>query len=273
MRALSRPRTPARAPAQPSSSGPGTPGAGSAPSSAVITRPVSLVLTATCSGESQPIATTAPYNTWPSGTSVCATASCTCAPMSPARELLDERLHVGVVAQRYRRLAELAARRGDRDGVHELELDRPVGRPAGGSAVSTRRAGRCRVLRCSTRVVVPAGTQPGDEQQCGQEGSEKAPHGDGTVAAATGFRQAARMPAPQRRGFTRAELESFRDAAVPDLLPALTRHDLEAALRRDQPRPLDRGHPDPLRPPGEPLLPGAPGRRHHRTARSTPRPG
>jgi TDG/mug DNA glycosylase family protein len=28
------------------------------------------------------------------------------------------------------------------------------------------------------------------------------------------------MPAPQRRGFTRAELESFRDAAVPDLLPA-----------------------------------------------------
>lgn len=28
------------------------------------------------------------------------------------------------------------------------------------------------------------------------------------------------MPAPRRRSFTRAELESFRDAEVPDLLPA-----------------------------------------------------
>jgi TDG/mug DNA glycosylase family protein len=27
------------------------------------------------------------------------------------------------------------------------------------------------------------------------------------------------MPAPQRRGFTRVELESYRDAIVPDLLP------------------------------------------------------
>jgi double-stranded uracil-DNA glycosylase len=27
------------------------------------------------------------------------------------------------------------------------------------------------------------------------------------------------MPAPQRRGFTRVELESYRDATVPDLLP------------------------------------------------------
>lgn len=34
-----------------------------------------------------------------------------------------------------------------------------------------------------------------------------------------GFRQAARVPA-QKRGWTRAELESFRDAEVPDLLPA-----------------------------------------------------
>jgi double-stranded uracil-DNA glycosylase len=34
-----------------------------------------------------------------------------------------------------------------------------------------------------------------------------------------GFRQAARVPA-QKRSWTRAELESFRDAEVPDLLPA-----------------------------------------------------
>ena len=34
-----------------------------------------------------------------------------------------------------------------------------------------------------------------------------------------GFRQASRVPA-HKRGWTRAELESFRDAEVPDLLPA-----------------------------------------------------
>ena len=34
-----------------------------------------------------------------------------------------------------------------------------------------------------------------------------------------GFRQAARVADPRRRSFTRAELESHRDAVVPDLLP------------------------------------------------------
>ena len=40
-------------------------------------------------------------------------------------------------------------------------------------------------------------------------------HEHGTVAPTDGFRQAARVPR-----FTRAELESFRDAVVPDLLPS-----------------------------------------------------
>ena len=54
-------------------------------------------------------------------------------------------------------------------------------------------------------------------------------------------------------GFTRAELEAFRDATVPDLVgpgPA-------PAVRRDQPRAVDGGDGDPLRPPRQPLLPGA----------------
>ena len=57
--------------------------------------------------------------------------------------------------------------------------------------------------------------------------------------------------------FTRAELESFRDAEVPDLLGPGP----PAALRRHQPGPVDRGHPDPLRAPGQPVLPRAAARR------------
>ena len=58
---------------------------------------------------------------------------------------------------------------------------------------------------------------------------------------------------PRRRG--------ARPAARPRPGPA-------AAVRRDQPRPVDRGDADPLRAPGQPLLPGpAAGRHPHRAGR------
>ena len=62
--------------------------------------------------------------------------------------------------------------------------------------------------------------------------------------------------------FTKAELQSYRGAFVPDLLGP----GRPAAVRRHQPRPVDRRDPDPLRAPGQPLLPGAAEGRDHRAA-------
>ena len=67
-------------------------------------------------------------------------------------------------------------------------------------------------------------------------------------------------------GFTRAELESFRDATVPDLIGP----GLKLLFVGINPGPLDRGDADPLRPPRQPLLPGAAAGRRDR-ARDRPR--
>ena len=52
-------------------------------------------------------------------------------------------------------------------------------------------------------------------------------------------------------GFSKAELASFRDVEVPDLLP----DGPPAAVRRDQPRAVDGGGADALRPPGNRFYP------------------
>ena len=132
-------------------------------------------------------------------------------------ELRRERLDGGVVAQGYGELGHRTARRGLGDGVDELEVDRV-------ELAAARRADHHRGVapRRVVGLLVATGTQDGHEQGDGQDsghdGSEKAVHSHGTVAPAAGFRQASRVPA-RRRAFTRAELESFRDAEVPDLLP------------------------------------------------------
>ncbi len=72
-------------------------------------------------------------------------------------------------------------------------------------------------------------------------------------------------------GFSKAELR-----VVPrrrGARPAARTDDAAAALRRHQPRALDGGRADALRPPGQPLLPGAAARRHPRPSRSARRPG
>ena len=62
-------------------------------------------------------------------------------------------------------------------------------------------------------------------------------------------------------GFTTEELQAFRDVEVPDLLPEPP-DPLKLLFVGINPGPLDGGRADPLRAPGQPLLPGAARRRH-----------
>ena len=151
-------------------------------------------------------------------------------------ERLHVRVHLLAVVDVVRRRRHLPAGRGEHQHLHQLGL----GASEDGSASRRRRrrsrpGPRPRSSRNMPRssLIVVGRYRPG-------EGS------------LSGVRQASVMAR-----FTRAELESFRGAEVPDLLgpgPA-------AALRRHQPRAVDRGHPDPLRAPGQPLLPRAAARR------------
>ena len=127
-------------------------------------------------------------------------------------------------------------------------------------------------VRAGVRAVLVAAAPPrraASARTSPQRMSEKVPHDHGTVARPGRFpRSAVRWQARPMPRFTKAEL-----AVVPRHVrarPARPRR--AAAVRRDQPRPVDRRHPDPLRAPGEPLLPRAAQRRDHRPRRSTRRP-
>ncbi len=107
-----------------------------------------------------------------------------------------------------------------------------------------RAAGRAdRGARIGARIVagrvVSTGAEHGDEQEGGQDGSEKAAHEPWDGSAPAGFRQAARVPAQNRL----RPGPSSSPSATPRSPTCCRSSGAEAALRRDQPRALDRGRP------------------------------
>ena len=187
---------------------------------AMITSPASVLVTDTSVGESQPMDTTAAYSACPSGTSALATACWICWTMS---SLSNWEVNSCTLASS---LSGTATSLTVPPAVVTVMVStsskstEPVESPVVPGVHAPRAAGRAdRGARIGARIVagrvVSTGTEHGDEQEGGQDGSEKAAHSHGTVAPRLGFRQAARVPP----GFTKGELESFRDAEVPDLLP------------------------------------------------------
>ena len=174
-----------------------------------------------------------------------------------------------------------------RPGELDLGLDAPqadhahaVGDGAVGELVEQGRLADPRLTDDGARPAVAVGGPGRHGEQLGEDVVTAAQHRSSGVGGSAGSATSASSGAAPGRcgrrrptllgrcaavasrdvGFSRAELEAFRDATVPDLVGP----GLRLLFVGHQPGPVDGGHLDPLRPSGQPLLPGAAARRRDR---------